>query len=239
MGPNAQSVNPPRRGRARYSRTTARLQVARVSKEREPDEQDKARGDRLRALRLAMGEGFTHAKVAKLGGFSEPDGSGRIQISRLESGHLKFTSRAQQDGLAKAYGVETGALVEYARGARDIKDLLASRRADWRTLSPSAAFVIEAKIARLAGVPDELLDLVASTHTVEELAAMTREAARAEIDAVREAFEHHRRDAVQPRERRPSELQLGPDETAISAAPSGTRKRADDTVRPHHRKKMG
>jgi transcriptional regulator with XRE-family HTH domain len=95
-----------------------------MSKERAPDEEDRARGARLRKLREERG--LTQTDVAKRAGFENPEGAGRQQVSRLESGHLKFTSVEQQSGYARAYETTVGAIVEYARGERPVSELPAA-----------------------------------------------------------------------------------------------------------------
>ena len=71
-----------------------------MSKERALDGADLERDARLRALRGSRG--WSHDKVARRGGFTSANGSGRIQVLKLESGHLKFTSAGQQSSSRSA-----------------------------------------------------------------------------------------------------------------------------------------
>jgi len=88
-----------------------------MSKSRPVGPLDKARGDRLLALRETR-----WAKQADM--LRAAPTLDRIRYQRVESGEDRFTAAALQRTLAEVYGVPMGSLVAYANGEMTLDQLL-------------------------------------------------------------------------------------------------------------------
>lgn len=98
--------------------------VAIVSGEREPDEDDVRRGERVKRLREAAGFRRQEDLATKLG-------INRVRYNRFETGKDRLTSRATQKLLADGLGVPLETLLAYLHGDTELDEVIARREGRW------------------------------------------------------------------------------------------------------------
>ncbi len=98
--------------------------VLRMSGERAADEEDRARGERIKKLRLALG--FESQEK-----FAEHADMERVVYNRIETGKSRLQSPKQQQRLAEALGITRGVLVDYIGDLITLEEVKARREGRW------------------------------------------------------------------------------------------------------------